>query len=814
MQCKLTRLSLLISGLFMAGAPAFSFAQSTTTDVGTVTVQGGGSASAGTAAATGLIQAEDSPKARSSVNRDYIEKQSPTGTPYQMINLLPGVNTYDNDGSGLFGGNIRVRGFNSDQLGFTINGAPVNDSGNFAVYPQEYTEPDNLCNVFVTQGSTDTEAPHVGATGGNIGMTFCAPEDQQRIRVTNAFGSNSLWKRYVRFDSGKLLDNKFKFFISYSKTTADKFKGPGGAIKDHVDIGTNFDLGQGSFINANLLYNRQLNNNYRSLTKTQIAQLGRNADFGSTIPQHQPAVAGTAQNDTTYAPNVAANIANNAYYAYNLNPFENWLGTINAHFQLSPTSSLDIDPYFWYGFGTGGNQLQTVREGGVTGASQLGGGARDVNGDGDRLDTVYAYEGSRTRTYRPGVTFKFNQQLDNHRILAGYWVERARHQQTGPFSRVDNNGNIADLWQDNSDQWLRNADGSILQYRDTMTVSTAQSIFLQDSISMMNDKLNVQVGGRYSSIDRDFTNYPSTGSTSGTNSYSSAGYYKVKKNYADFLPSLGVRFQLDEKQSVFFNAAKNFKAPGNFSYFGLLSGGTIVNGQLVGATQREVPVDKETSWNYDLGYRYNTEKWMASGSLFYIDYHNRIASAYNPDTNNKTDYNVGDASSHGLELETGYAFTRNLSMYGSLSYIKSKMKQDLRNSSTQFLPTSGKEFPDTPNWLSGLSLQYQQDGWYVFGQAKYTGRRYTTLVNDDALGGYTLFNAGAGMTFASTTWLKKPTVRLNVYNLFDKQYLNLNGGSGSQFTTNAVAVNGIPGTDPSLYIGAPRTFTVTLTADF
>ncbi|MFX6804087.1 hypothetical protein ABTH20_21775, partial [Acinetobacter baumannii] len=66
----------------------------------------------------------------------------------------------------------------------------------------------------------------------------------------------------------------------------------------------------------------------------------------------------------------------------------------------------------------------------------------------------------------------------------------------------------------------------------------------------------------------------------------------------------------------------------------------------------------------------------------------------------------------------------------------------------------------------------------------------------------------------STTWLKKPTVRLNVYNLFDKQYLNLNGGSGSQFTTNAVAVNGIPGTDPSLYIGAPRTFTVTLTADF
>ncbi|KAF1044247.1 MAG: Ferric enterobactin receptor [Herbaspirillum frisingense] len=806
MQCKLTRLSLLISGLFMAGAPA-AFAQ--TTDVGTVTVQGNG----GTAAATGLIQAEESPKARSSVNRDYMEKQSPTGNPYQMINLLPGVNTYDNDGSGLFGGNIRVRGFNSDQLGFTINGAPVNDSGSYAVYPQEYTDAENLYSIFVTQGSTDTEAPHVGATGGNIGMTTCAPEDKRRFRVTNAFGSNSLWKRFVRFDSGKLFDDKFKFFVSYSKTTADKFKGPGGAIKDHVDFGANLDLGQGSFVNGSFLYNKAVNNNYRSLTKAQIAQFGPGYDFGSRAPVHATPVAGTAQNDTTLAAN--SSIAGDNYYAYSLNPFENWLATVNAHFQLSPTSSVDIDPYFWYGFGTGGNQLQTVKEGGVAGASQLGGGARDVNGDGDRLDTVYAYEGSRTKTFRPGVTIKFNQQIDNHKLMAGYWYERARHQQTGPFSRIDSNGNISDMWQDTPDLWLRNADGSVLQYRDTMTISTGKSAFLQDSISMLNDKLNVQVGARYSSIDRDFTNYPSTGSTGGaTASNSSAGFYTVKKSYSDLLPSLGVRFQLDERQSVFFNAAKNFKAPGNFSYFGLLSGGSIVGGQLVGATQRDVPVDKETSWNYDLGYRYNTDKWMFSSSLFFIDYKNRIASAYNPVTASKTDFNVGDSTSKGFELESGYALTRNLSLYGSLSYIKSKMKDDMRNSATQYLPTADKEFPDTPNWLSGLSLQYQQDGWYVFGQAKYTGKRYSTLVNDDSLGGYTLFNAGAGATFASTSWMKNPTVRLNVFNLFDKKYLNLNGGSGSQFTTNAYPVNGISGSDPTFYIGAPRTFTVTLTADF
>lgn len=795
---KRTRLSILISGIFFAGLQLAHAADST--DIGKVTVQGGDDG--GTA--TGLIQQEESPKARSSVGRAYIEKQSPTGNPYQMLNLLPGVNTYDNDGTGLFGGNIRVRGFNSDQLGFTVNGAPVNDSGSFAVYPQQYTDIENLCDIFVTQGSTDTEAPHVGATGGNIGMTMCSPEDARRARLSVTAGSNNLRRTYARIDSGKLFDERFKFFVSYSKSEADKFKGSGSADRQHVDFNSKLDLRSGSFITAGFMYNKVLNNNYRALTKAQIAQFGRDYDYGTKAPVHQPPVAGTTQNDSTYAPNAGINTGNkDLYYGFNLNPFKNWLATLNGHFQLSPRASLDVNPYMWYGFGTGGNQLQTVTEGNA--GTLLGGGARDANGDGDTRDTVFAYNGSRTRTYRPGITVKFNQQLDNHRLMFGYWFERARHQQTGPYAPIDSSGNTADLWLDNPNVWLKTQDGNYLQYRDTMTISTGKSAFAQDSISLMQDKLNLQLGARYSSIDRDFTNYPSQ---------SAGGFYTLQKSYSDFLPSLGIRHQLTPKQSVFFNAAKNFKAPGNFSYFGLLSGGSFVNGVYTGGKVRNVPVDKETSWNYDLGYRYAGDQWTFSSSVFYIDYRNRIASAYNPETTTRTEYNVGDSTSKGFELESGYALTKRLSLYGSLSYIKSNMKQDMPYTAAFALPTSGKEFPDTPNWLAGVSLQYAQNGWYVFGQAKYTGKRYTTLVNDDSIGGYTVFNAGAGYTFPSSAWLKKPTLRFNVYNLLDKQYLNLNSGSGSLFTTNASAVGPAPANAPSFYVSAPRAFSVTLTADF
>ncbi len=796
MRTKTTQLSLLISGLFIAASP-MAFAADTS-DVGKVTVQD----EAGNAQSTGLIQQEDSAKARSSVNRSYMEKQGATSNPFQMLSLLPGVNTYDVDGTGLFGGTIRVRGFNSDQLGFTINGAPVNDSGSFAVYPQEYTDTENLCDIFVTQGSTDTEAPHVGATGGNIGMTMCTPEDLRRVRTSFSVGSNNLRRGYLRVDSGKLFNDRFKFFVSYSKAEADKFKGMGGAEKEHVDFNSKLTLDGGSFIDASFLYNKAVNNNYRTLTKSQIAQYGPNLDFGTVAPVHQPGGTGV-QNDSTFAPNAGINVGNkDLYYGYNLNPFKNWLATMNAHFVLTPTSSVDVNPYMWYGYGTGGNELKTVAEGSAT--NQLGGGIRDANGDADVRDTVFAYNGSVTRTYRPGVTFKFNQQLDNHRLMVGYWYERARHQQTGPYTPIDNNGN-ADVWLENSNLWLKNQNGSIVQSRDTLTISTGKSLFAQDSISLLQDKLTLQLGARYSSIDRDFTNNPSQ---------SGAGFYTLKKSYSDLLPSLGVRYQLSTADSVFFNAAKNFKAPGNFSYFGLLSGGTVVNGVYTGGTVRNVPVDKETSVNYDLGYRYVNDRLTLSGSAFFIDYRNRIASAFNPDTATTVDINVGDASSKGLELESGYALSKNLSVYGSLSYIKSKMKKDLPVSATTALPTSGKEFPDTPNWLSGLSMQYAQDSWYVFGQAKYTGKRYSTLVNDDSLDGYTVVNAGAGYTFPSTNWLKKPMLRLNVNNVFQQQYLSLNSGSGSAFTTNATAIGAIAAQSPSLYVSAPRSVSLALTADF
>lgn len=756
------------------------------TDVGRILVESD-------APGNGLMIQEETPKARSTVTSAAIERKNPMNNVFQVIELLPGINTYSRDATGLFGGGLRMRGFNSDQLGVTIDGVPINDAGDFSVYPTELSDIENLAEIFITQGSTDTDAPHIGATGGNIGMVTSSPTDRSRIRARQTFGSNNAWRTFVRADTGHLADDRLKALISYSKSEADKWKGEGGAKREHVDFKGVLNLAPGDSITAGLLWNKMLNNNLRTLTLAQVNTLGRNADFGAVAPQHLAGVNGTAQTESAPA---------NGYYGFNLNPFENYIATLKGNFQITPALRLDVEPYYWYGYGTGGSQLATLAE--SNSPSKLGGGIRDINGDGDTLDKVMIYSSSVTETHRPGVTIRLSAQLDNHSLVAGYWYERAHHHLTRPGVLFDNAGNSADIWLQNSANYLLRQDGTPFQSRDWLMANTASSLFLQDSVGLMNDRLKLLLGVRNSGIKRGFTNNANDAAGGGAT-------YNIQQSYDKTLPSFGARYQLSNERQVFFNVAKNFKAPSAGIFAGLVNGGNYVNGVLTGYTLKPVNVTAETATNWDLGYRYAGKEISFSGSLYYIDFKNRIAAAYDPVNNENTNYNVGDSTTKGFELESAWRFQPQWSVYGSLTYTLSRINQDLQTGANSYEATAGKQFPDTPNWMAGAALQYRDGPWSANLSAKYTGQRYATLVNDESTGGFTLVNFDAGYRLPSTAFFRDPMLRFNVYNLFNTGYLYLNASSGSSFTNRAV---GAGGSAPSYYVGAPRAFSVMLGSDF
>lgn len=726
----------------------------------------------------GLMVQENAPKARSTITAEELAKQRPTGNAYEALELMPAVNSYNYDATGLFGGGLTLRGFNSDQIGATINGVPVNDSGSFSVYPQEFVDQENTCTQFVTQGSTDVDSPQIGATGGNFGITTCDPSKEKRFRVMQTVGGLNLSKTYLRYDTGLLSDNRSRLFISYSHAQADKWKGEGGAKRDHVDFGFRTDFDKFNSINGTILYNRAINQNISTFNLADLAKNGYYYDYATKFTGHVAPTPGKAGSDANPA-------FADAYYQLTKNPFENVIASATAKFRIGENTDVKIIPYYWYGYGTGGNQQRLQSESAflnpATGKNTAG---VDLNGDGDTLDKVIVANSSVTRTNRPGITASVTHTFDIHQVLAGFWYERATHEQYGPMVAVDANGNAADIWL--KDGRINRPDGTPFQSRDWKTISTAYQFFAQDTVSLMNDKLSVNVGVRAPTMKRNFTNYASEGW---------ATPYNIEKTYSEILPQLGARYQIDNNNQVFASLAKNMKVPPNFVYSNL----SVVNGAAV------LPVDvkAETSYNLDIGYRHQSDKLTAQATVYSVDFRDRQATAYDPISNTSSLSNVGKVKTQGFELELGNTPINGWSFYGSVGYANSEIKDNLVVSKTLTQPTAGKKMPLTPEWKAGLSAQYETAVWYARLKTKYTSSQQATLVNDEEVPAYTLVGFDAGYQFPNTSWLKKPTLRLSISNIFNEKYRN----PSSQSKVNAAA--GV-----FYYLGAPRLTSVTFSGDF
>jgi iron complex outermembrane recepter protein len=742
----------------------------------------------------GLMEVDDGVKGRGSVNRNAIQNNVPGANVYQQINLLPGVNAYAIDPTGMWGGGLRVRGFNSDQMGFTVNGAPVNDSGNFAVYPQEYADTENLCEIFITQGSADTDAPHVGASGGNIGLITCPPNDVRGGKIAQTFGSNNLSRTFARYDSGKIgEENPGKFFISFSHSQSNKFKGPGNGVRDHLEFGSDLKLTSNTTFTQTFIYNQMLNNFYQTLSKAQFAS-DPNQDY-SPNPPSPSQING-------------ASPSNNNYYGYSINPFRNVVYSAKVANRVDENLTLSIEPYYWWGFGNGGGT--SVLDPSSSSASN-GGNGTIVNPYGGSTKFL-AYTPSVTKTQRPGVYLKANWVNEQHNILGGIWYERANHRQTKPGETVDSAGNISDIYAMTPGVFYSN--GAPYQGRDQVTMNTATSYFLQDTY-LASDRLNLFGGIKYTSINRDFTNFANSGASSVSPQLNTN--FSNSMNWGKVLPSIGATYKLDGQNKLFTNVTMGMRAP---SYYSQADIGTGSN-----------TVQAETSTTFEVGHRYNGNAIYTSATVFLTNFQNRLANGYNPDTQTYTDYNLGATQSYGLEAQIGTKPSGGFSYYGSATLMRSTISDNFMTSCSGagtgcsgtgaqvVAPTSGNNVPDTPNVMFGAAAQYSQGPFMAQLSGKYTGMRYTTLMNDESLDPYFTLDFTTAYKLSSSSFFKNPTFRFNATNILNASYQVANIGSGSSIALATGA--GSPyakynGYSSTLYYynAAPRFFSVSFSTEF
>lgn len=252
--------------------------------------------------------------------------------------------------------------------------------------------------------------------------------------------------------------------------------------------------------------------------------------------------------------------------------------------------------------------------------------------------------------------------------------------------------------------------------------------------------------------------------------------------------------------------ALEYRASQNSTLYGLISrgykvGGFNADGSLP-ANLREF--DTEYLWNYELGSKNNllNNRLQTQIALFYQQRENAQIKGYRTVTNpgggtSFIDFvgNTEEAYSYGLEAEARWKLNSNVSLFGSLGILNTK----LEDASAAF---DGREAAQAPNYQYTLGANFNHgEGWFSGIEIEGKDTYYFSDSHNQKSEAYMLLNAQAG--YKTKDW------SLTVW--------------GKNLTDEEIFVRGFYfGNDPSIgyaeakytQLGAPRQIGITAKMDF
>ena len=677
----------------------------------------------------------------------------PAGTsPLKMLDKLPGVHVEAADPWGNYEWSTRIslRGFNQNRLGFTLDGIPLGDMsyGNTnGLHISRALISENLGLAEVAQGSGALGTASTSNLGGTIAFTSSDPLPNYQARIAQTVGSDATRRTYMRLDTGDHAG--FAAYLSGAYSNTDKWKGWGDQEQTQFNGKAVYDFGS-NHLSLLVSTSRRSEVDYADYSLDSQRRLGWDWDNYAADWDRSVAAA-----HGVYTGGV--NSLDDAYYLGRGLRDDDLVG-LNGEFGLSEGLTLRLGSYYHKNEGQG-HWFTPYTPSSATVPISI-------------RTTEYDIE-------RTGYTGALSWQVDNHTIEGGFWNETSVHGLQRNFYFID--GPVDD------DYFLRNPD--VRNFRQRFDTDTTQ-FYLQDSISLFDDKVKVDVGFKSQDVETDATSLIGT---------RASGKLKADKN---FLPQAGINWRVTDTEELFFSYAENQAAfqPG--------VSGPFSASQADFSKIRDV-LKPERSKTFEAGVRSTHETFDASLAVYSVKFDNRllaIAQCSGIEGCPTLFANVGSVTTKGAEATFVWRPIEGLRWFNSFTWTDSQYDADYLDGAN-LIRTDGKDVVDTPRQLFASELTYGFDGFEVSLGAKYTGKRYITYTNDSSVPSFWLVDAGASYTFGQMGALSDLKLSANVTNLGDKKYFG------------TVGSNGFVASDPhglnyTVLQGAPRQFFLTVDAKF
>ena len=778
--------ALLLAATVLGGATP-ALAQEASSEIEQIVVTGKRVSEASVAIGT------DHATATVSITREALLSAPAGVTGLKMLESLPGFNVQANDALGMyeFGNSVSVRAFNFQQIGFLLDNIPMGRSDQFGGSPiYRYVDNENLNRVTASAGAGDVALPSYASLGPIVDYFTQKPSEDFGGAASATLGSDALKRGFLRLETGKI--GPVSAYVSGSWIKGDLWRGPGTIDRKHYEGKLNYELPNGGDISFQTVHNDYYDYDSPSITKAQYAgtagdvfgRSGRNFAYLGGVPLSTPfGTAATSASLPQTTAGVAYSNANYAqYYKFAVNKRKDHLYGLTLDTPITDTLSVIATGYYEDKSGYG-----VSPEAYATSLSSYNAERLIVAGLTAPKGLQYGLSGIDGT--RKGVTGKLAWTLGFNTFEAGVWLEDDDYHRTQARYNVENG----------------NPDGAPLLnqpvhlQRNYVSTRETTQFFLKDTLSLIDDKLKVEVGFKATDIDYKITGYRNP------NDYINQRQPTLTANWKDtFLPQVGAVYNINSRDQIFSSYSENMALPRG------------ADDVFSAASPTVVAPKPETSKNLELGYRANRATFNASVVAYKTTFKNRLQQ-FNTEvpggggTIESFYQNVGAVEAEGVEFSGQWKpelLGGKIYFNANASYNKSEFQDDVfnyRSSATAApitLKTKGKAVPDFPEWLFQGGVTVEPTDGLVFNlSARHIDDRFTNFVNNESTKGYTLFNAylDIGDGFAAGPF-KQVKTRVNIDNIFDKDYLG----------TISTTVN----TPASFRPGSHRTIQFTLSADF
>ena len=688
------------------------------------------------------------------LGREELARQPAGTSPLKLLGKLPGVHFTSADpwGNYEWSTRINIRGFNQNQLGFTLDGIPLGDMsyGNHnGLHISRAMIAENLGFIEVSQGSGALETASSSNLGGTVRFTSRGPQAKRGLTLAQTVGSDDTFRTFARYDSGDI--NGFSAFLSGAKHKAEKWKGWGPQNSNQVNGQVRYatdNWSLGALVNTS----RRSETDYADLSLESAARLGMDWD--------------------NYA--------------------RDWERAIRAGFGQFSGRVNSLDDAYYLGRGVRDDNLYAANTEVAFGEDSLFKAQvyRHTNEGQGHWVTPYSASSPtlplrlRTTEYtidRTGVTAGFELGLGVHTVSVGFWNEGSDHNLQRNFYNL--NADTAP----NRSFFYRSPDLRVFE-QDFDSSTTVY--YVRDRIALDDGRFVIDAGLK--SLDADIDAISRLGTRA-------SGSITAKDS---FLPQLGIRYEFTPGFEVFGSYAENMSA-----FRAGVSGPFSARQTTFDAIRGSLR--PETSTTLEAGLRYGNGGFQSSLTVYAVDFADRLLTISQcagivgcPSAL----ANVGDVETTGVELAMDWTMAEGLSLFAALSMNQSEYASDYLDG-TNLVRTDGKNVVDSPEMLFNAELRYAVGGWDARIGAKYTDERFITFLNDSKVPEYWVSDASLAYIFGDFGWARQLKASLNMTNLFDESYFASVG-------TNGFVASDPTGLNYTLVTGAPRQVFFTLEAQF